>query len=93
MPEVRKDNERYFKLSGIRETKQLSHTPFMIFRELEDVVVELCHNAKALLENYPDETKVLAQWKGQWSSDFFSFTVGEFREYVKNNPKENYHIV
>ncbi len=90
---VRTEVQSYFHLSGIRETKRLSHHPFIVFTEAEDIKVEIIDSAKELLEKYPDETKVLAQWGGQWSSDFFTFTVGQLREFIKNNPKEEYYVV
>lgn len=93
LPETRHDTERYFELSGIRESSKLKHHPFIVFRELDLVKVEICHSIKDLIAEYPDETKVLAQWRGQWSSDFFKFTVGELKKYLKANPKEEYHVI
>lgn len=86
----RSDVERYFKMSGIRETSKLNHSPFIV---LNGNSVEICDSARELLEKYEPETNVMGQWRGQWSSDFFHFTVGEFAQYVKDNPKADYEKV
>ena len=89
----RTDLNDYFSLSGIRETRRLSHHPFLIFIEDKNVVrVDIVDNAKELL-TLPDTTKVMAQWGGKYSSDFFQFTVADFRKYIELNPKKDYHIV
>jgi hypothetical protein len=89
----RTDIEDYFNLSGIREYKKLNQHPFLVFVEAEDgIEVRIVDNAANLL-SYPDETKVMAQWGGKWKSDFFQFTVGQFRQSVADNPKQPHHIV
>jgi hypothetical protein len=89
----RTDLPEYFKLSGIREHKKLTHTPFLVFLASEDAIeVRLVDNAKKLLE-YQDDTPVMAQWVGQWRSDFFQFRVVDFRNYVAAHPAEKYHVV
>ena len=88
--DFRTDLNDYFKLSGIREFRKLSHNPFIV---LNNGVIELCRNAGELIDNYPPETEVIAQWKGQWSSDFFYFKVEDLIEYIKKNPKEDYYVV
>jgi hypothetical protein len=35
----------------------------------------------------------MAQWKGQWRSDYFHFKVGDLRRYVMKHPAEKYHVV
>ncbi len=78
----RKDIAELFKLSGIIEYKKLNHTPFLAFIENGDnVEVKIIDNSKHLLE-LPDNTKVMAQWRGDWHSDFFQFCVGDVRQYV-----------
>ena len=126
----------YFKLSGIRENRKLSHHPFVVFDELKwkkeakaeiarikkfsplwekdipdlyeteirnkerletelkkrGVRIRIVDSAAALL-NYPDSTEVIAQWGGEWSSDFFKFCVKDLKDYIANNPKQSYHQV
>ncbi len=89
----RTDLEEYFKLSGIREHKKLTHTPFLVFAISADTVeVRIVENAKKLLD-FADETKVMAQWSGQWKSDYFQFKVGDLRRYVAEHPAENHQVV
>ncbi len=90
----RRDVEDFFAKSGIRERKKLSHHPFLVFLEdKNEISVEIVDSPRALLEGYPDDTKVAGQWEGRWSSDFFQFTVGEFKKFIKKNPAETYHVV
>ncbi len=89
----RTDLAEYFRLSGIREHKKLTHTPFLVFLASEDAVeVRVVDDAKKLLE-YPDTTSVMAQWRGQWKSDFFQFKVVDLRKYVAEHPPEKYHVI
>ncbi len=78
----RRDLENYFELSGIFECEKLNHTPFLVF-VIEDtlVCVKTVDNALALLD-YPDETQVMGQWPGKKRSDFFRFTVGQYRKFI-----------
>ena len=89
----RTDLEDYFQLSGVRESKKLTHTPFLVFVMSRSAVeVMIVESAKALLE-HPDDTQVMAQWRGEWRSDFFQFKVGDLRRYVNEHPPEKYHVV
>jgi len=83
----RTDLDSYFKLSGIREYSKLVHTPFLVFVASADTVeVRVVDNVKKLLE-YPDETQVMAQWSGQYKSDFFQFKVSDLRRYDTEHPR------
>lgn len=89
----RTDLAEYFKLSGIREHRKLTHAPFLVFiASANTVEVRIVDNAKKLLE-YPDATQVMGQWRGEWKSDFFRFTVGDLRAHVTKYPPEKYHVV
>jgi hypothetical protein len=89
----RTDVDDYFRLSGIREQRVLKHTPFLVFIVHDDTVdVRIVDKPKDLL-SYPDETQVMTQWAGQWRSDFFQFTVGQFRQYITEHPAQSYHVV
>ena len=80
----RTDTNDLFKLSGILKYKKLDHTPFIIFTTVNDKVeVKLAYNKKELLE-FPDNTKVMVQWQGQWKSDYFTFTVKDVRDYKED---------
>ena len=78
----RTDIEAFFEKSDIRYYKDLGHTPALVFNVEGDTVHVIIVNNPSELLLYPDSTKVMMQWKGQWRSDFFQFTVGEYREHL-----------
>lgn len=81
----RTDIKDLFKISGILEASKLNHTPFLAFIASGDkVTVEIVNSAKKLL-TYPNPTPVMVQWRGQWSSDFFRFTVKDVRQYLSTH--------
>lgn len=89
----RTDVADYFKSSGIRAYKVLSQTPLLVFHdELDGVRVEVVRRPVALLD-LPDDTPVMGQWQGKHSSDFFQFTVGQFRAYVDANPRSADQVI
>ncbi len=89
----RTDLAEYFRLSGIRECKKLTHTPFLIFLASQDAVeVRVVDDAKKLL-GYPDDTPVMNQWRGQWKSDFFQFKVADLRKHIAEHPPERHYVV
>lgn len=89
----RTDVDDYFQLSGIREYTDLRHTPFLVFAEKGNVIeVQIVRSATQLLD-YPDHTKAMGQWKGKWRSDFFQFTVGQFRTFITEHPPTRGQIV
>ena len=36
---------------------------------------------------FSDETPVMGQWPGEWRSDYFQFTVSQYRHYVEEQEK------
>ena len=82
------DVETYFQLSGCLEFKKLNHTPFLAFVcQDSSVIVRIIESADALLA-LPDGTPVMGQWRGEWRSDFFQFTVGQMRVYLQERAPE-----
>jgi hypothetical protein len=78
----RTDVDSYFALSGVFEAERLTHTPLLVFSQEEDSVrVTLVDNSRKLLL-MDDSTQVMGQWRGEYRSDFFQFTVGQYRQYV-----------
>jgi hypothetical protein len=66
----RTDLAEYFRLSGVFELDDIGHTPFLAFIATEDSVeVRIVSNCIELFK-LPDETPVMAQWRGEWRSDF-----------------------
>ena len=80
----RRDLPDLFRLSGIRESVKLEHTPFLVFDvQNEALTVKIVKSMPELLE-FADDTQVMVQWKGKFRSDFFHFTVKDLREYNFN---------
>jgi hypothetical protein len=60
---------------------QCNEYPFLIFT-VNNLKVEVVRSSSINeLLRYPDETRVMKQWPGQWRSDFFHFSVGELRKF------------
>lgn len=80
----RTDLDDYFKLSGILDYEDLNHTPLLVFILSEDIVkVRIVHKPPELL-SLNDDIQVMGQWRGEWRSDFFQFTVGQFRKHFES---------
>ena len=78
----RADIDEYFKLSGVFESERLTHTPLLVFITEQDAVTVRIVDKPTDLLSFPDETPVMGQWTGQWRSDFFQFTVGQYRQHL-----------
>ncbi len=75
----RKDVDEFFNLSDVFTAERLNHTPRLVFIATEDTVqIRLLDHAHELL-SFPDDTPVMGQWRGTMRSDFFQFTVGQYR--------------
>lgn len=78
---IRHESADFWDLSGVLRNSEAAHYPFIVMRQTgDDVEVTTVKNVVDLLQ-HPDETAVLWQWRGQYRSDFFAFTVGQFREH------------
>lgn len=67
-----------------RGAPDLKHAPFLVVSvspEATVIRIEIIRNARALLD-LSDDVGVLAQWPGEHRSDWFHFSVGDFRSYV-----------
>jgi hypothetical protein len=78
----RTDIGEYFKLSGVFESERLTHTPLLVFIAGQDAITVRIVDKPIDLLPFPDETPVMGQWAGQWRSDFFQFTVGQYRQHL-----------
>ena len=79
----RTDVEDYFRLSGVFDSERLNHTPLLVFVASEDTVKVHIVDKPTELLSFDDATPVMGQWRGEWRSDFFQFTVGQYRRYVE----------
>jgi hypothetical protein len=91
----RTDIDEYFKLSGVFESERLTHTPLLVFITEQDAITVRIVDQPTDLLSFPDETPVMGQWPGQWRSDFFQFTVGQYRQHLatKLEPLKTAHDV
>ena len=79
----RVDIDAFFKRSGVFDNDWLNHTPLLVFIASEtSVTVRIINKPNELLSLH-DDTPVMGQWRGQYSSDYFQFTVGQYRPYAK----------
>jgi len=72
----REDLQSFFTKSGVLSYSKLDHTPFIVFdKESSDKVrVHICSKVGDVFEFSP-EIRVMAQWRGEWRSDFFHMSV------------------
>lgn len=85
---IRSANRHFFEESGIRCNRTEKQHPYVVMNPTETRMnVDVCYSAGELLD-LPDTTKVLAQWKGKGRSDFYRFTVKEFKKHLADNPKQ-----
>jgi hypothetical protein len=78
----RTDIDEYFKLSVVFESERLTHTPLLVFITEQDALTLRIVDKPTDLLSFPDETPVMGQWTGQRRSDFFQFTVGQYRQHL-----------
>ncbi len=79
----RKDVDDYFRASGVFESEKLNHTPLLAFLASDDTLKVRIIDKPLELLDFSDETPVMGQWRGEWRSDFFQFSVGQYRQYVE----------
>ena len=72
--QFRSVKDELFEISGLFESGERKHHPFIV---LNGDIVELCISPRGLLD-YPVDTVVLAQWEGNYRSDWFNFTVADY---------------
>lgn len=84
------DEPRFWQKSPVLRNANAAHFPYIVMWEagpgIDTVNVTTVRNVVDLLQ-YPDDAMVLWQWQGAERSDFFRFTVGDFRrewEAVRN---------
>ncbi len=84
----RTDLKDFYEKSGNFSAAKLTHTPFLVFLEKEGAIrVKIVDSADQLL-TFSDETSVMGQWQGNYRSDFFQFTVGDYRSYAVEKRKQ-----
>jgi len=81
----RTDIQDYFSKSGLFDDgkKKLMHTPFLVFIRSGEVLTVQIVSTPDMLLRLADEVKVMGQWPGVNRSDYFQFTVGQYRAFAK----------
>ena len=85
----RTDLEAFIEKSGLVDiTCTLKHNPFLAFVANGDKVEVRIVSKPVELLDLTDDTKLMAQWPGHWSSDFFQMTVGDLRPALARQRQE-----
>lgn len=83
--EARSDTTDLFTIGAGRELvrgTKMVHTPVLAFVvEGDALTVRPIDNVEEVLE-LPDDTPLMLQWRGQWRSDWFQFTVATVRMWM-----------
>lgn len=83
--DFRRDVEDLFRL-WLPE-RASSHYPFLVVEACETGFrINTVQDQRRLLD-YPDSTLVFLQWQGYFRSDFFEFTVGQYRSFTEPKRK------
>jgi len=86
--EGRTDVNDYF--AYIESYKKLAHTPVLAFVDRGDsVAVQIIDKPKDIL-SYDIGTKMMGQWAGEWRSDYFQFTAGQYIEFCNNKEQDKW---
>jgi hypothetical protein len=76
------------KIGNIDTGVKRAQTPFLVFLEGEHTIhVQIVDTIERLLL-FPDRTPVMVHWQSNGQSDFFQFTVGDYRDYVEKKSWE-----
>lgn len=81
---ARNDSENC--IAELCQYTQLNHTPFIAIMDDcgahgENTHVIIVRSAQELIRLHPN-IKIIAQWRGKRSSDFFEFTVGDVKRHM-----------
>lgn len=78
---ARLEKDDLFELTNILSADKKCHHPYIIIDgEKEEIIIET-KLEKVIL--YPDNTKILWQWGGNYSSDFFETSVGSIKNKIQ----------
>lgn len=85
---IRKANRHFFEESGIRTNRSTNQHPYLVLRPTKTCInIDLVTNVKDLLE-LPNNTRIMAQWKGKRRSDFYSFKVADLKKHLEEYPRQ-----
>lgn len=92
-PGIRKDLEDFFRISGIRQVQERKHNAILVIDEKNKTITVEKSPERLISGAYDEDTDVLCQWPGKFRSDFFKFTIKEFKDYIAQNPKNTTEII
>lgn len=83
---AKKAHSVFFEQSGIRKSKTRSQRPFLVVKNSNGQTDLQIVEDVTEVYNMPKKTRVMTQWEGKKRSDYYTFTVGQLREYCEANP-------
>jgi len=91
---AKKAHSTFFEQSGIRKSKARSQRPFLVVRNMGTGTTDL-QIVEDVTEvyNMPKKTRVMTQWEGKKRSDYYTFTVGQLRDYCEANPAKTGEVI
>jgi len=62
---------------------KFKHHPFIVYNEVDNSL-NIINSVNDLMNSFGNkpETKVIQQWGGKWSSDFFTFSIGQLQKAI-----------
>ena len=83
---IRTETKDYFKylLNVSLDGGILKHNKLLVLDQDEDGLIIRCIGNINELTQFSREIQVIGIWPGSWRSDFFTFTVGEYLDYIVN---------
>jgi hypothetical protein len=77
---AREANADFWVKSDVLSTMKHEHHPFLLW--VGPLEVKIIKTLDEVLD-YPDDSFVIKQWKGEWRSDFFQFSVADIRSHIQ----------
>lgn len=81
-PELQKDRLLEAYQTQVITLDQFTEQIKKVERQKPSIHVQLIQHPSELFK-LKDTVQVMAQWRGEWRSDFFQFTVGQAREFIQ----------
>lgn len=79
-----------FQISPLRTEEGTKHMPLIVMRS-DGSQVKIIRNLDLLKQKQNDW--VFCVWQGRRRSDVFRFQVRDFREHIKNNPRQADQVI
>jgi len=83
----RRDCNDFFMYEIVPVAHRKHKTPFIFYRKRTAVAL---YYLKEVLEIAKDSDVIFKAWVGEWTTDIFAFTVGEWKQWEKDTNKHNF---